>query len=402
MNKVVIVGAGQAGAVAALTLREMGFEGAITLLGQEPHPPHERPELSKGYVLGKTDFARLVVLTPEVAAEKGIDLRLDATVTAVDRAGGRVGTAGGSLPYDALILATGGVARSLPLPPALAARSHSVRTREDADGLAAALARGGTVAVIGGGWLGTELALTARAAGAEVELIEAAPRLCARVAPEWLSAHLARLQQEAGVRLHLGRMPEVTEGGEIVLGADRIRPALVIQAIGMRAGDDLARAAGLDCDEGVLVDDDGRSADPAIFAIGDCARHRAPGSARRESWQNANQSAEDAVRALLGAPARPREPDWFWSHQNGVNVQMLGRCSEGAHQIERRAAKGGVSCLFVENSRLVGCVALDCPRDIAGARKAIQSGQAVDTDLVADPRVAIQNCLIDRREAVSP
>lgn len=401
MKKVVIIGAGQAGAAALLKLRELGFEGQITLLGEEAHPPYERPELSKGYALGKVGFERLVMLAPEQATNLGATMLLGEAARQIDRKSRRVETGSSSHDYDALILATGGRPRRLPLPPVLAARSHAVRSREDADRLGEALNGAASVVIIGGGWLGTEAAITARASGARVDLIETAPRLCARVAPVWLSGELARIQEGAGVTLHLGSVPQFGEDGTITVGETVLKPDVVIEAIGMSANDRLAVDAGIACSDGIHVDGDGRTDDPAIFAIGDCARYRHLGGLRRESWQNANQSAEDAARAILGLPHRAGEPDWFWSHQNDVNVQMLGQCPDNALQIERRGPRGGVSRLFVEANRLLGCVALNNPRDIAEGRRVIQSGQTLDTTRVADGAVALSRCVIDPREAVT-
>lgn len=402
MRKIVIVGAGQAGAAAALKLRELGFDGSIHLFGDEGHAPYERPELSKAYALGQMNFDQLVIMPPEVAVNKEIALHLDLPVRRIDRAASRIETAGGAFGYDALLLATGGRARRLPLPAAFAGRSMAIRTKADADSLRGAIHHAATVAVIGGGWLGTEAAMTTRGLGASVDLIEMAPRLCARVAPEWLSQRLEQVQQAAGVRVHLNARPIFGEDGTITIADRQLRPDLLIEAIGMEANDDLAHAAGLACADGILVDGTGRTADPAIYAIGDCARSTGPGGRRMESWQNANLSAERAVRALLGLASPVAEADWFWTTQGKTKIQMLGHCTDGLVQIDRTGPRGGESRVFLDaGDRLAGCIAIDNAREIAEARRVIAAGQVLDPLRVGDSSVTLLQGVIDQREAIT-
>lgn len=396
MKNIVILGAGQAGAGAALKLRELGFVGKITLLGDEAYAPYERPELSKAYALGKMAFSALTILTPEDAADKGIDMALGVGATAINRAARTVETPVGDFAYDALILATGGTARRLPLPRSLRARTYAIRTRDDADALRDQLPLSRSVAVIGGGWLGTEVAITARGLCPDVHLIEAADRLCARVAPQWLSDRLHDCQVEAGVALHLGSMPTFDEDG-LTLDGTRITPDLIIEAIGMRANDDLAAAAGIDCDDGILVENGCQTSDPSIFAIGDCARAR--GGQRRESWQHANQSAEDVARLLMNASKRTPEADWFWSSQGPHKIQMVGECPDTAEQWERRGPRG-CSRLYLKGARLIGCIAMDNPRDIADARRIIVANQSLDQTKAADAKTPLSKCIADARETL--
>ena len=392
MTKIIIVGAGQAGAGAALNLRELGFDGEITLLGDEVHPPYERPELSKGYVLGTTEFEKLVMLTPQKAQELNIDMRLGWTVSRIDRDNKQIWSGAQMLPYDHLILATGGGARRLPLPQAVQSKTHVVRTREDADALATALKTAKTVAVIGGGWLGLEAAATCRQSGAEVHVFEAAPRLCARVAPIWLSDHLAQLHRSHGVHLHLGHVPQISDTGVFQTQELQLTPDLVIVAIGMSAYDRLAVDAGLDCDDGVLVTANGLTSDPSIYAIGDCARYPHLGNLRRESWQNANQSSLDAATAIIGGKPRATEPDWFWSNQFGQNIQMLGRCTDDFDQV-LRVTGDAQSQFFFQNTVLKGVIAVNAPRDIGMSRGLISKGNAMDMDKVRDPSVVLRKAV---------
>ncbi|MGR1580073.1 NAD(P)/FAD-dependent oxidoreductase [Thalassobius sp. S69A] len=399
MEKVVIIGAGQAGAVAALKLRELGFAGQITLIGDEADPPYERPELSKGYALGKTPFASLVILTPEAATEQSITLALGTSVGGIDRAQKLVQTEHGDHPYDALILATGGTARRLPLPRGIRRKTYAIRTRDDADALHDKLPLSRSVLVVGGGWLGTEVAITARGLCPEVHLVEASAHLCSRVAPRWLSDRLQECQKEAGVALHLGKMPKFQDDGSVIIGDQTLTPDLVIEAIGLEANDALAQEAGLACADGILVGPNGETDDPAIFAIGDCARRRDGAQERRESWQHANQSAEDVARLLSGSARRKEEPDWFWTTQGPHKIQMVGVCEESAEQWERRGPRG-TSRLFLKGTRLVGCIAIDYPRDIAEARRLIAEKRSLDQSKAADMKNPLTKCVADARETL--
>lgn len=392
-SSVVIIGAGQAGAAAAIKLRGYGHEGTITLLGDERHAPYERPELSKGYALGAVDFGTLVMLTADKAKEMSIDLRLDTRVVAVDRDKKQVETRDGPFAYNHLIFATGGAARRIPLPDSVTSKAHTLRTREDADHLGTALKTAKTAAVIGGGWLGLEAAATCRKAGLEVHVYEAAQRLCARVAPPWLSDVLKEIHLAQGVTLHMGAMPDIREDGTICCDGSTITPDLVIVSIGMTAHDTLAKDADLACADGIIVSDKGETSDKTIFAIGDCARYPHLGNLRRESWQNANQSADDVARLLTGQDPRPIESDWFWSNQFEHNIQMLGRCREGDETVIRtNSQEGSQSCFFLEDGHLKGSISINAPRDIGMSRSIIIKQQKMDFSKLADPAIPVRRC----------
>lgn len=392
-SKTIIVGAGQAGAVAAVKLREFGYDGEIVLIGAEDHPPYERPELSKGYALGAVSFEKLVLLSPSKADELGIDLRLSTRVVSIDRANRRVTTGQGTLDYDTLVLATGGSGRRFPLPDCFTSKVHVVRSREDADTLGTALANAQTAAIIGGGWLGLEAAATCRKSGLDVHVFEAAPRLCARVAPEWLSDVLKNLHVANGVTLHLGQAPEIMDEGQIKGQSVTVYPDVVILAIGMTANDSVAEQAGLACEDGILVSAQGQTSDPNIFAIGDCARYRHLGNLRRESWQNANQSAEDLARVVTCQSDRRPEPDWFWSNQFDQNIQILGTCTDDHETVLRpNTEPSSKSLFFLKNGTITGCISINAPRDIGMSRSLVSKGQKMDSVKLADPSVPLRAC----------
>ncbi|MGD9942373.1 MAG: NAD(P)/FAD-dependent oxidoreductase [Burkholderiaceae bacterium] len=335
---VVIVGAGQAGAMAAAALRDGGFAGRIVLVGHEPHRPYERPPLSKA-VLCEADEPRLDVLPDAAFDERGIEWLggVAATGLAPERCELMLSD-GRRLGYDRCLLATGGQARGLPALPPGTPNVHYLRSLDDARALRARLVPGVRVAVVGGGFLGLELASSARARGADVALLESAPRLLERFVPPEVSAWLAERARALGIALHLGASLSSSEAragaaDPIVLhtaAGARLAADLAIVAIGLTPSVELAQAAGLRLDPvngGISVDAHGQTSCAGIYAAGDCAsqfRDIAGATLRLESWQNANEQGRAAAAAMLGLPPPPPAYPWFWTDQLGCNVQMLG------------------------------------------------------------------------------
>ena len=397
---IVIVGAGQAGVQAAEALRAGGFEGPITLIGDEPYGPYHRPPLSKAWLAGEMDATQLVMRAPEMLARKQIDLRTDTRVTAIDRAARQVRLAdGGTLPYTGLVLATGSTPRELPVPGADAAGVQALRSRDDASAiaerLAACQATQAPVVVIGGGFIGLEVAATARKKGLPVTVLEAAPRLLGRVLGPVLSDWYADLHRGHGVELRLDAQIAAIEadaGGKVQgvrLADGTVLPAgLVVVGIGVIPNDALARAAGLDCHHGIIVDDCTRTADPAIVAAGDCtARRLANGNLLRlESVQNATEQGKSAAAALLGQDRPFTATPWFWSDQYDKKLQMAG-LSTGADQWAVRGdlAAGSFSVYHFRGDRLLAVDSVNAAKDHLLARKLLDAGvsptpaQAADT-----------------------
>lgn len=398
MSEIVIVGAGQAGARAALALRDAGFAGAITLLGEEACAPYERPALSKAYLCGQSPFEKLVCLTPELAAQKRITLRPGHRAVSIERAAKKLRLENGALlAYDHLILATGGQARTLPGASVDRARTHLIRSREDADALGRALQAAKSLLVIGGGWLGLEVAATARKLGLVVDVVEGAERLCARAAPPELSDYLADLHAAEGVSLHLGQSVAAFTQSEagvsaLLTNGKRLGADIALFAIGLAPNVALAREAGLPVSDGIEVDADFRTADPAIFAIGDCASARQPSGLhqRVESWQNANLSAARAAATITGTAAPAPEAPWFWSDQFGHNIQMLGRMPPQATRI----CRSGNVTLFLEGVHLVGLLAIDAAREVAQARALVLNSTPLDTTLAQDATKPLRTAVI--------
>jgi 3-phenylpropionate/trans-cinnamate dioxygenase ferredoxin reductase subunit len=397
---IVIVGAGQAGVQAAEALRAGGYDGPVTMLGDEPHGPYHRPPLSKAWLAGEMDAAQLVLRAPEVLARKGIALRTGVAVRRIDRAARTVELDDGSrLPWTGLVLATGATPRRLAVPGANAAGVLPLRSRADASAvaerMAACVAQDRPVVVIGGGFIGLEVAATARKKGARVTVLEAAPRLLGRVLAPVLTDWYARLHRARGVDLRLeARVAAITSdaGGvtSVVLADGTVLPAgLVVVGIGVDANDALAREAGLACERGIVVDASARTSDPAIVAAGDCTVRRLPDGRllRLESVQNATEQGKSAAAALLGQQRPFTATPWFWSDQYDSKLQMAG-LSEGADAWAVRGdmdGDGGFSVFHFRDGRLLAVDSVNAARDHLLARKLLDAGvspspaQAADT-----------------------
>lgn len=395
---IVIVGAGQAGVQTAEALRAGGFEGPITLLGDEPHGPYHRPPLSKAWLAGEMDAAQLVMRAPEMLARKNIELRTGVTVQRIDRAAKTVELADGStLPYSGLVLATGATPRALPLPGGVAPGVLPLRSRADASAIAermgTCLEKALPIVVIGGGFIGLEVAATARKKGANVTVLEAAPRLLGRVLAPVLSDWYAELHRGHGVQLMLGAQVAAIEADAsgvtgVKLADGTVLPAgLVVVGIGVSANDQLAREAGLECDRGIVVDGCGRTSDRSIVAAGDCtARRLADGSLLRlESVQNATDQGKSAAAALLGQDRPFTATPWFWSDQYDKKLQMAG-LSMGADTWAVRGdmAGGSFSVYHFQGQRLLAVDSVNAAKDHLQARKLLDAGVSPTPEQAGD------------------
>lgn len=388
-HPILIIGAGQAGVQTAEALRAGGFEGPITLLGDEPHGPYHRPPLSKAWLAGEMEAVQLVMRAPEMLARKNIELRTDCQVTAIDRAAKSVTLADGStLPYSGLVLATGSTPRTLPLPGGNAHGVLALRSRDDAsaiaDRMAVCIERQLPLVVIGGGFIGLEVAATARKKGLTVTVLEAAPRLLGRVLAPMLSDWYAELHRSHGVQLVLGaQIVEIITDHEgqatgVRMQDGTLYPAgLVVVGIGVNANDELARAAGLACERGIVVDACGRTSDSSIVAAGDCtARRLADGSLLRlESVQNATEQGKSAAAALLGQERPFTATPWFWSDQYDKKLQMAGLSMGADHWAVRGdIASGSFSVYHYKGDQLLAADSINASKDHLQARKLLDAG----------------------------
>ncbi len=391
---IVIVGGGQAGLQAAESLRAEGYSGPLLIVGEEPHAPYQRPPLSKEFLTGQMDERQLWIRAPAALERKSIGLVTGRRVAAIDREAQRLTLDDGeTLDYAALVLATGARARMLPIPGADLAGVMALRSLDDSRALGAALAGAERVAIVGGGFIGLEIASAARKLGKPVTVFEAADRLMSRAVSPLISKMFAELHESHGVALHFGAKAGafVGEGGRVtgVAMADgAVQPAdLVVVGAGARANDELAAACGLACDNGIIVDDCARTADPLIVAAGDCtARRQADGALLRlESVQNAAEQGKSAAAALMGRERPFAGPPWFWSDQHGVKLQMVGQ-SQGYEEV---AIRGSVearkfTAFYFRGGRLTGADSLDSPLDHMRVRKLLEGCPTLTPAQAAD------------------
>jgi 3-phenylpropionate/trans-cinnamate dioxygenase ferredoxin reductase subunit len=406
---IVIVGAGQAGVMTAEALRTGGFEGPVTMLGDEPHGPYHRPPLSKAWMAGEMDAAQLVMRAPEMLARKNIGLHTGVSVRAIDRSAQTVILGDGSaLPYTGLVLATGSMPRALPLPGGDAPGVWGLRTRDDAsaiaDRLAACIEQQRPVVVIGGGFIGLEVAATARKKGLSVTVLEAAPRLLGRVLAPVLSDWYAELHRGHGVQLMLGAQVAAIETGAdgavsgVKLADGSVVPAgLVVVGIGVSANDQLAQAAGLECERGIVVDACGRTSDPHIVAAGDCtARRLADGSLLRlESVQNATEQGKSAAAALLGQERPFTATPWFWSDQYDKKLQMAGlSMGADAWAVRGDMAAGTFTVYHFKGNRLIAADSVNASKDHLLVRKLLDAGVSPTREQAGDVAFDLAGLLV--------
>lgn len=387
--RVVIVGAGKAGSECAFALRKLGHGGEILLLGDEPAAPYERPPLSKAFLTAGTPPENFRIRKPDLYDRQGIALRPGTPVRAIDREGRRVMLADGSAePYDMLVLAMGAAAARPPCPGVDLPGVHVLRDLEDAARLREALRPGCRLLVCGGGFLGLEAAGSARALGATVTVLEREARLLARVAPPSVATFLKEAHTAAGVELRLGtglswvRQDGTTVRASLFDGSELMADAVLL-ATGAVPRTALAQAAGLPCRRGVLVDGDGRTADPSVFAIGDVAEGPHPTrpglTCVPESVDAALAQATRAAHAILGLPAPRVEPLWFWSDQLGHKIQAVGLAEPTLPEVARPGPDGaGLESYQMEGGRLVAAWFIDRPAAAMAARRALREGRPLD------------------------
>lgn len=379
---IIIVGAGQAGAKAAETLRRAGYDGDLVLVGDEPHEPYQRPPLSKKFLSGAIDASQLWLYGPGFASELAIDFIKGERAVAIDRAAKRISLASGrSLPYAKLLLATGTRPRVLPLLGADLEGVHVLRSIADVEAMQAGLQGPKRVAIIGGGYIGLETAAMLRQMGHATTVIEAQPRLLQRVAGPEISEFFRALHAGRGVDLRIGASVKGITGMGYVDGVEtgdgHISADMVLVAAGSVANDELAREAGLETADGIVVDGQCRAAE-GIYAAGDCTRFfsaRYGRSIRLESVQNATDQARAAAAAMLGADETYDPVPWFWSDQYDVKLQIAG-LSQGYDRTETSGdpASGAFSLSYFAGDRLLCVDAINAPRAHMMARRQLAGG----------------------------
>ena len=392
---IVIVGAGHAGGAAAALLRQYGWRGPITLIGAEPLPPYQRPPLSKAWLKGEADAASLLLRPTAFYATNHIDFRPSQRVTHIDRAAQCVVLLSGErIAYHRLILALGSTVRTLDVPGITLNGVLTLRDTADAGQLQAALRPGARLAVIGGGYIGLEVAASARALGADVLVLEREERLLARVASPTLADFFRHQHAAQGVHVATGVRIEALEGANSAVRGVRLADGrlfecnVVLIGVGAAANDSLARDADLACDGGILVDRAARTSDPAIYAIGDCTR-RPVGTTRLrlESVPNALEMAKQAAADISGRPPPAPEVPWFWSDQYDIRLQIAGLRDGTTQSVMRGDPETASFAVYhlAGDGAVLSVEAVNAPADFMAGKTMIARGCHVAATELADP-----------------
>jgi len=401
-ERIVVIGAGQAGAALVAKLRAEGFAGQITLIGEEPVPPYQRPPLSKKYLLGEMERERLYLKPESFYADEGIELITHARATAIDRDVREVVLADRRVPYDMLALTTGAIPRRLPEAIGGAMPGvHVVRSLADVDLMAPDIAPGRRVLIVGGGYIGLEAAAVCAQREMLTTLVELGPRILNRVACAETADFVRGLHTGHGVDIREGtgleRLepgPEGRVGAAVLAGpdgaAERLEIDCAIVGIGILPDTGLAEAAGLTLENGVMTDATCRTSDPAIFAAGDCASfpYEPQGGARirLESVQNAIDQAEHAALAMMGSDAPYRPYPWFWSDQFDARLQIAGLSTGYTRVVPRPGHReGGQSFWYYRDETLLAVDAISDPKAYMQGKRWIEAGHTPDPSLICDP-----------------
>jgi NADPH-dependent 2,4-dienoyl-CoA reductase/sulfur reductase-like enzyme len=398
-GRVVIVGGGLAGFSAAESLRSRGFGGTITVIDAEP-ALYDRPPLSKELFDPELSLDRLAFAAPARLAELDLEVITGRTVTAIDPGSPAVVLDDGTvLPAGTVLLTTGGRARRLPVPGGDLPAVHVLRSFSDAIGLRDAVTSGSRVLVVGAGLIGAEVASALLAAGAQVTLVDPVETPLVPAVGELLAGHLHAMHGERGIDVRLGGLTAVeqTDGGVVAVLSDgsRIDTDVVVVGAGLVPNVELATEAGLDVDNGILVDADHRTSAPGIYAAGDVARMRGESGVlerREEHWEAAQLAGREAAAGILGLPAEPRGAAWFWSDRHGSHVEVVGRLMGDGTLVVRDGAEHP-AVFLVENGFLVGAASIDDSTTVRAARRLIDQRVPITEAELADPAVSLRNLL---------
>lgn len=401
MGHIVVIGAGQAGASLVAKLRQDGFDGDITLIGAEETLPYQRPPLSKAYLLGEMERERLYLRPESFYHDNDISLRLGTAVCAIDPIAKTVTVGQETLSYDQLALTTGSHPRRLPA--AIGgdlAGVNVVRDLVDVDGMAPEVTTGKRALIVGGGYIGLEAAAVCAKRGVSVVLVEMAERILQRVAAPETSDYFRALHQAHGVEIRegigltrlIGANGRVT-GAELSDGS-MLELDFVVVGVGVTPVTDPAKAAGLEIENGIKTDAQGRTSDPSIWAAGDCASFPFQGQRiRLESVPNAIDQAEVVAQNMLGADKEYVAQPWFWSDQYDVKLQIAGLNTGFDQLVTRRGAGAQTSFWYYKGDRLVAVDAMNDPRAYMVAKRLIEAGKTADKSIVADPAADLKPLL---------
>ena len=401
-NAVVIVGAGEAGGQTAISLRQGGFDGAVTVIGEEPYIPYERPALSKRFLAGELEMERMYLRAADYYGERNISLMLSTRVEAITPGEGAILADGSAIGGDAIVLATGGHVRRLPVPGADLAGVHYLRTIDDVLGFRDGLGPNTKLTIVGGGYIGLEVAAVATKRGCTVTVLEMESRVLNRVVAAEVSDFYTRMHREEGVDIRTCVKVSSFKGNgnvEVVVCADgsELDTDCVIIGIGIVPNVGVAEAAGLAVDNGIVVDALTRTSVDGICAVGDCTNHPNDVLGRRlrlESVQNALSQGKTAANTILGKDTPYAEVPWFWSDQYDVKLQMAGINNPGDRVIVRGdSGSRSFSICYLRDEVLVAVNALNRPKDFLQSKKLIAAKIAPDEPCLADPAVPLKDFL---------
>lgn len=397
---IVIVGAGHAAGQAAASLRQEGYEDEIILIGDEPFIPYQRPPLSKAYLSGEQGIERVYLRPEKFYEDKNVTVKTDTTVTAIDTAGKSVTTdAGETIAYDKLLLATGGRPRKLSIPGSDLAGIHYLRTIADVDAIRNEFSPGKKLVIVGGGYIGLEVASVAVKYGLEVHVLEMESRILQRVTTPEMSDYYHRLHTGRGVHIHTATMVSGFKGegtvSSVACGDQSFPADLVIVGIGIIPNTEVAEAAGIDCANGIVVDDHCRTSAPDVYAAGDCTNHPNPLLHRRlrlESVPNAMEQARVAAANMCGGDKVYAAIPWFWSDQYELKLQMVGFSADGDTQVVRGDMDANQFAVFyLKDGKVVAADAVNSPKEFMICKQLI--GRVVDPAVLADPEADLKPLL---------
>jgi 3-phenylpropionate/trans-cinnamate dioxygenase ferredoxin reductase subunit len=397
---IVIAGAGHAAGQAAASLRQARYEGDIVIIGDEPHIPYQRPPLSKQYLSGEQGIERVYLRAEKFYADKNITLNLNTRVESISVEEKSVATsAGTTLEYDNLLLATGSRARLLPVPGSNLEGIHYLRSIADVDSIRDAMLAGNKLVIVGGGYIGLEVASVAVTRGLEVHVLEMEERILQRVTTPTMSAYYHNLHTSRGVHLHTSTTVSGFSGNgsvkRVECGDNSFEADLVIVGIGIVPNVEVAQAAGIECDNGIVVDDHCRTSAPGVYAAGDCTNHPNPLLDRRlrlESVPNAMEQARVAAANICGGDKVYASIPWFWSDQYELKLQMVGFSSDGDTEVIRGdMATNQFAVFYLKDGAVVAADAVNSPREFMICKQLI--GKPVAADALADPATDLKSLL---------
>ncbi len=405
-QQIVIVGAGQAAIQAAQSLRKRGFDGSIVMLGDEAYPPYQRPPLSKAFLKGQLDEGRLAFKGEAFYEGQTIDLRVSSRVERIDPEAREVVVEGGAaIRYDTLILSTGSTPVRIPIPGADLDGVHVLRGIDDAKALKARLESAGHLVVVGGGYIGLEAASAARQMGRQVTLVECLPRLLSRVTSPEVSDFYLSLHRGHGVDVRLEDSVDVIEGetavtGVVLSSGERLDADAVLIGVGVRPNQQLADAAGIACDDGILVDGNGATSSAGIYAAGDCTRRDINGaSVRLESVHNALDQADRIAAHIVSGEDLPFDPPWFWSDQYEVKLQTAGLFNDYDDCLLRGDVdKNKFSALYFRDGSLIAVDSVSDPATFMAAKQILKQGMTISRSDLDDASVTLKELFMKARE----